>query len=486
MRKYLFSGLIGTVLLAILACGDDATPTPVPGVTTQAPGVTAQAPGVTTQAPVATTQAPVATTQAPVATSAPTGGQAPPASDALKAYADAHAGGPGAVYAGDITQMVGPASRASLGDDDGNIPLGALQDHMYIYGSTYYRNLLKTAGVTNPTELVSSGESIKLQHSCINRALGQCQIIEDFWIDNIAERTNGQIELEVTSFPELGIAGPDTISLVRDGTLGMTEIYTGYVAGELPEVEINSLWGAWPSQEVAYLSMMSMVPDLDRIISEATDGAVVISHPWGTGQDQFIWSQKPLDTIESFEGLKIRSHASALTDWLEGMGAEAQFVAFAEVYTALERGILDAAVTGGGPGLGQRWYEVAKYLNGPLPAAMSFQVAINKDVWDEIPADLQQILIEEGARTELETLRYVAIMDTQEFVRNVEAGLEFVQFSPEVLEHSFSVATIGQVIPSWVNRLGSVDNPFIDVFNEKVGPVVGIHIEADGTVVSTR
>ena len=475
MRKYLFSGLIGILLLVVLACGGDAAPTSAPA------GVAA------TKAPVAgATKAPLAVaTQPPVATATPSGVTAAPASASLKAYADAHAGGPGAIYAGDITQLVGLAPVVDLGGDGGMIPLEALQSHMYIYEGEYYQNLLKIARLTNPTELVSSGESITLQHACINRTLGQCRSIDPFWVDNLAERTNGQLTLQVTSFPELGIAGPDTISLVRDGTLGMVEIYTGYVAGELPEVEIMSLWGAWPTQEAAYLSITDMHPELDEIFSEATDGGVVVSHQWVDGVDQFIWSQKPLDTVEAFQGLKTRSHSSAMSDWIEGMGASAQFVAFAEVYTALERGILDAGVTGGGPGLGQRWYEVSKYLNGPLPASLSVHIVVNKDVWNGLPADLQQILIEEGAKAELEGLRDMAILDTAQFVRNIEAGLEFVQLPPEVLDHSFHQATIGQVIPAWINRVG-LDNPIINLFNEKVGPLVGISIAADGSVSSTR
>ena len=46
------------------------------------------------------------------------------------------------------------------------------------------------------------------------------------------------------------------------------------------------------------------------------------------------------------------------------MGSEAQFVAFAEVYTALERGILDVGVTGANAAYGQRRNEVTAYMAG--------------------------------------------------------------------------------------------------------------------------
>ena len=86
---------------------------------------------------------------------------------------------------------------------------------------------------------------------------------------------------------------------------------------------------------------------------------------------------------------------------IDGMGSEAQWVAITEVYTALERGILDGGATGANAAYGQRWYEVADYISGPLPLFTVENATFNYDVWQEIPADFRQILIEEGAICEL-------------------------------------------------------------------------------------
>ena len=60
--------------------------------------------------------------------------------DALMMYAADNANGPGAIYVGDINQLVGPAPStpagdpdADLGDSDGNVPLTALEDHLWLY-----------------------------------------------------------------------------------------------------------------------------------------------------------------------------------------------------------------------------------------------------------------------------------------------------------------------------------------------------------------
>ena len=425
------------------------------------------------EAPAASTTSKPAAQPAAQSTSSSSAGQT------LEEYAAEHAGGPGAIYIGDFNQLVGMAPHEDLGGFEGEVPLDAIEEHAWIFESEYYKSLPETAKLTNPTELVSEGESIKLQHACINRTLLWCKLIEAYLIPNLTERTNGQVALSVSSFPELGLAGTDTMSLVRDGTLGAVEIYGGYVGGEYPAVEVQYLWGLWPSHEVHYTVQTKIFDDIEKIIDDAT-GAKVWSRNWIPGDDQMFFSKKALRTLEDFEGLKTRSHSAALSDWINGMGAEAQFVAFAEVYSALERGILDAGVTGASPGFAQRWYEVTEFMNGGLYSFNSTTNVINEGVWNDIPADLQQIILEEGAKLELEALRIAAIQNKMGIARNVVAGLDHVEFSDELNEHSFNVAAMQHVIPAWIKRVGGADHPTVtEIFNKKVGPVVGLEIVAD-------
>ena len=446
MRKYVIPGLISIVLLLILACGDDATSTPRPETI-------------------------------PAATPAPT-------ADTLADIAAKLAGGPGAIYAGDLSQLVGPAPSPKLGDQDGNVTLGALQNHLWIYESGYYRDLLEKAKLTDPTELVYSGDPIKIQYACIDRTLLPCELVALFLLPNVEARTNGKLNLVLTSFTELGLDGSDTLTQVSDGTLEIAEIYPGYVAGELPALEIQNLWGLYPDKETEFEATSRIYKDLEKLVTDAT-GSVIIHQNWYSGSDQFFATKKPLRTPEDFQGLKTRSHSAALSDWIEGMGADAQFVGYSEVYGALERGILDAGVTGGDAIFGGKWFEVAQYLNGPLVSMASEPTVINGKIWASIPADLQQILLEEGAKTELEAMRVASILNEMGIINNVNAGMEFIEFSDELKAISTAAAT-KNVIPAWVKRVGGGDKPIIKLFNEKIGPLVGIKINLDGTVVKTE
>ena len=463
MLRLVLMSLMGLIIFALLACG-------------------ATSPSDEQEAPAGeqATEAPTATQMPTVPPTVPP----PMEGETLQQAATRLAGGPGAIYAGDVSLMAGPAPVPDLGGFDGGVPVEALERHMYLYEHPFYEDLLEKANYTNPTELVSSGEEHVIQHACVNRALLPCVLVENFLAPNLYDRTNGQVEIQITSFPELGIAGPDVLTLVADGTLAMAQVYSGYIAGELPAIEIVTLWGVYPDNEITYRSQVSLLEDLETLVLDET-GGVVINHNWFSGVEQYFFCKERIDTLQDFKGKKTRSHSAALSDWINGMGAAAQFVAFAEVYTALERGILDCGVTGADPAYGQRWYEVTQYMNGPLPSFTATNNIVNSQVWGKMPEDLQKIFLEEGARSELEQLRLTAIQNEVGTEKNLRAGLELVQFSTEIHDQ-IRVATKTHVLPGWLRRLGGPDSEnakeWVPLFNERVGAWVGLQIDLDGGI----
>jgi len=121
------------------------------------------------------------------------------------------------------------------------------------------------------------------------------------------------------------------------------------------------------------------------------------------------------------------------------------------------------------------------YLNGPIISIGVTFITINKDRWDEIPADLQAIMQEEALAHQVENRRLMeAVWDPAGITDNVAGGMEFVEFSQE-LKDALLQASIDVVIPSWVDRNGGPDSEGAKMFNEFVGPIVGVTINADGS-----
>lgn len=381
----------------------------------------------------------------------------------LSLHAARLAGGPGAIYVGDLNQLVGPAPTQEQGDFDGNVPLHALERHRYVYESNYYRSVIDRAKFTKPTPMTYDGDPIIIQNACVNRAIVFCKIMETFWAPNLEKRTNGKLILETTSFPELGIAGPDTLELVRHGTLDMVNVLGPYVARELPQLEIQYLFGLYTERSQQYEAAVAMLPEIERLLIDYTD-SYPINVNWHNGDDIFLFTKKPLHMPKDVTGMKIRAFGTSISDWIAGMGGDPQFVAFTEVYTALERDIIEAGVTGSDAAYRQRWYEVVSYLNGPLTSWPTSYNIINGGVWESIPKDLQEIIKEEAAKLELEALRLAAVQNDLGLQKNIDAGMTYVEFGSEMLTQS-EKAVIDFVIPNWVERVGGPSAPFAKLFN---------------------
>ena len=455
MRKWMTMGALLALFSFVLACGGASQPEPTAARATAAPTV-----------------APTAVPTVPPREVSP----------ALKAAADRLAGGPGAIYVGDLSQLVGPSYNPDHGDDEGNVPLSALEKWSWIFTSDYYGELLEKAKLENPTELVTQDEEFQFQMVCIVRFTPRCQVMEHVFAPNVLERTNGQLTINMVSYPELGISGPDVMTLVGDGTLSLAEIATPYVSGELPALEVPWLWGLYPDFKSNFDVSTAVIPELNRLIMEETGGAVPIAQFWAVPDESiFFFTKKPMRTLEDFKGQKFRSFGGAISDMIAGMGADGQFVAFAEVYVAIERGILDGGLTSTTGARGGRWYEVLDYMTGSFPLFTPLFMYMNKDEFDRLPPDFQQILLEEGAKFELEILRAAPILGETGIPRAVETGLQYSEFSPELWDHILNEVVLNRIVPKWVERTGGPDSDAVALFNKEAAPIVGVRINPDGS-----
>ena len=322
-------------------------------------------------------------------------------------------------------------------------------------------------------------EPVTLQVVCINRTLRPCELIRDFYVPKVSERTGGTVTVEISSYPELGLAGPDTIRLVDDQTLEFAEIYSGYVGGDLPIIDVGNLWGLSPSND-AHLALSDAIEDdMIAILREATGGEPIFRAYY---PNQYVFSREPLETLSAYKDKKIRQHSTILGDLLEGLGAEGQFVAFADVYTALERGVLDAGITGGTPGYGQRWYEVTEYLYGPIVGSIGVTyVTLNGEKWGELTPESQAVLKEVGQEFEAENLRLLkSDWDPAGITLNEGEGMTYSDF-PDDVKAQMRATAMELIIPNWVERAGGANSEGVAIFNEKVGPIVGVTINPDGT-----
>jgi TRAP-type mannitol/chloroaromatic compound transport system substrate-binding protein len=154
-----------------------------------------------------------------------------------------------------------------------------------------------------------------------------------------------------------------------------------------------------------------------------------------TRAEMFGFSNKPLNTLEDFKGLKFRTAG----DWGEILekyfGASVIFLPGGEVYEAFQRGVIDAFEYGS-PSLNwpMGFHEVAKY--GVFPGIHAPSVIapyiVNKDAWAKLPDDLKPIVEEEWLAEATRFLCESTIEDMAVIQKYKDYGLEFLTLTEEV------------------------------------------------------
>lgn len=111
-----------------------------------------------------------------------------------------------------------------------------------------------------------------------------------------------------------------------------------------------------------------------------------------------VVSKDKIATPEDFRGKTVRSYDRLTSQIVQTLGGAPSSIQVSDVYPALERGTVKAAIGGLQGAVGLKEYEVAKYLlvtNGVFGTAATFYV-MNKQAMAALPADLQQLVLKAG------------------------------------------------------------------------------------------
>ncbi len=113
---------------------------------------------------------------------------------------------------------------------------------------------------------------------------------------------------------------------------------------------------------------------------------------WDNGFKQMS-ANKPLRSVEDFKGLKLRIQSSKVLEaQMKALGANPQVMAFSEVYSALQQGVVDGTENPMSNLYTQKMHEVQKHLTISDHGYLGYAVIVNKKFWDDLPADLRAIL----------------------------------------------------------------------------------------------
>ncbi|MBN1957259.1 MAG: TRAP transporter substrate-binding protein [Desulfuromonadales bacterium] len=206
----------------------------------------------------------------------------------------------------------------------------------------------------------------------------------------VEERTEGKVKITVYHSAQL-FKGKEELPALERGDVDMTASNDVYLTGIIPELGILSLPFQWESNDSFQRSLDAGLLDLG-IKQKFLEHNVVLLSAASSGGYQVYAKDKPVITPEDFKGRIWGVSGSTASKTVEVLGGTPTTMGSGELYMALQRSTIDGTTRPLITGDGRKLDEVINQLTVTNMYYFTSMLLINKDVWDDIPKEYQEII----------------------------------------------------------------------------------------------
>jgi tripartite ATP-independent transporter DctP family solute receptor len=226
--------------------------------------------------------------------------------------------------------------------------------------------------------------------------------------DELGKETNGQDSVKVFGNSALG-SEADTISLVRVGALDMVWANGSAFNEVVPESVIPSL--PFLFRDIDHFRKVMYGPVGQQILDAFSSKGMVALAFYESGA-RSMYAKKPIHSPADMKGMKVRVQPSDLmVDEIKAMGGTPTPMPFAEVYTGLKTGLVDAAENNVSSYAETKHYEVAPVYSETQHAMTPEVLVFSKKIWDTLTPQ-EQAAIKKAAADSVPT--YVKLWTAHE------------------------------------------------------------------------
>ena len=229
----------------------------------------------------------------------------------------------------------------------------------------------------------------------------QVGVVADEWIRRVEAATDGRVKMRHVPGGAL-IKAEATLEGLRKRVADCGAVVPAYTPGQLP---ISSTLLASIDMELGNKLDVKGITAINNRLFEEFDAfrneyaqLGVQGLVWVPTAPYAIISRKETTTLADLEGQKLRGFGQTVPKFESAMGAVPVALSVGEMYTSIQTGVIDGALTDPPLMVNARLYEVAKYVlrTGPgLGTALtgaSVVYVCNEESWQTIPADDRKII----------------------------------------------------------------------------------------------
>jgi TRAP-type C4-dicarboxylate transport system substrate-binding protein len=241
--------------------------------------------------------------------------------------------------------------------------------------------------------------------------------------ERVNERSQGQLKIEFLGGPEV-IPGEDLPEAVRKGVVDVVAVPGAFARGLVPEANAMHLsqYDPWEERERGFNKYMTK-PFEEKMNS------YYLGRCGDTGEAFFnIFTNKKVDRPQDLKGQ--RSASFGVTAVVNAaLGLESVLISIPDVYTALERSMIDAYALPYQTVAAFGLQEVTKYMIEPGFFRSPTVILVNVDAWNKLAPTMQDLMI----KTQMEVER--DFVNTSNEVRGkmknalLKGGVKVIEFS---------------------------------------------------------
>jgi len=215
----------------------------------------------------------------------------------------------------------------------------------------------------------------------------------------VEKKTGGQLKFEIYPASSLMKAVPQFKAL-STGALDMTLYPLAYAGGEVPEVNIGLMPALVTNYEQGLRWKDAPIgKELARILDDK--GVKIVTWIWQAGG--IAAKGKPVVNPDDVKSMKVRGGSREVDLMIKAAGGAVTNVPSNEIYSAMQSGVLDAAVTSSTSLISFRLHETSDFLTSGRNHTFWYMLEpllMSKQVFDSLSKDQQKIVMEVGASLE--------------------------------------------------------------------------------------
>ncbi len=245
-----------------------------------------------------------------------------------------------------------------------------------------------------------------------------------------AEKSHGELQITIYPSQQLGTER-ECIELLQIGSLGMTKVSSSVLEGFAPDFKVFSLPYIFRDDKHKFNFFES---EAGKSLLRSTEKFRLRGLCYyDAGSRSFYTKEKPVLTPDDLKGLKIRTQESPTSVQLvNALGGSATPIAWGELYTALQQGVVDGAENNPPSFYTSKHYEVCKYYSLDEHTSVPDVLLISTVVWNEL-SDQEKQWLQEAADESYEYEKKLWKQATEEALEAVKKAGVHVYYPDKTL-----------------------------------------------------